>query len=123
MQRDREGIRKTKRLVLQKILYAIFFNPSHRRYRSSVSPLYFAEQNTGEKEQYQQQEQNWVLPSLPAASRSITGYRTVIGKVPTGRGDWKDYIIFDGGGKGIKGQSPLIIDWVLLSPLDPTIFA
>ena len=39
MQRDREGIRKTKRLVLQKILYAIFFNPSHRRYRSSVSPL------------------------------------------------------------------------------------
>ena len=38
MQRDREGIRKTKRLVLQKILYAIFFNPSHRRYRSSVSP-------------------------------------------------------------------------------------
>ena len=39
MQRDREGIRKTKRLVIQKILYAIFFNPSHRRYRSSVSPL------------------------------------------------------------------------------------
>ena len=42
MQRDREGIRKTKRLVLQKILYAIFFNPSHRRYRSSVSSLFSA---------------------------------------------------------------------------------
>ena len=27
MQRDREGIRKTKRLVLQKILYAIFLTP------------------------------------------------------------------------------------------------
>ena len=26
------------------------FNPSPRRYRSSVSPLYFALQNTGEKE-------------------------------------------------------------------------
>ena len=36
MQRDREGIRKMERLVLQN---PIFFNPSHRRYRSSVSPI------------------------------------------------------------------------------------
>ena len=36
---------------------------------------------------------------------------------------WKYHIIFDWGGRGIKGQSPLIIDWVLFSRLDPTIFA
>jgi len=39
MQRDREGIRKMERLVLQK---SYLFNPSHRRYRSSVSPLFSA---------------------------------------------------------------------------------
>ena len=30
----------------------LFFNPSLRRFRASVSPLYFASQNTGEKVKY-----------------------------------------------------------------------
>ena len=34
-----------------------------------------------------------------------------IGGVPAGRGGWKYHIIFDWGGRGIKGESPLIINW------------
>ena len=53
----------------------MIFNPSLRRYRSSVSPLYFALQNTGEKGEYlQQQEQGSIYISSPAVSRSIVGH-------------------------------------------------
>ena len=43
-----EGIFYESNSCHQKLLF-LPFNPSHRRYRSSVSPLYFAVQNTEEE--------------------------------------------------------------------------